>query len=163
VIEQFTDGTRRVLLLAQKEATALNSDYVNTEHLLLGVTEEGEGIGAKALESLGISTEALRVKVAEDFPGQGTGADDPQLSEKSKLVLQLALREALHLGDNYIGTEHILLALIREGDTLALIRVGNSECARLLTSLGTNPDRVRHEVLQFRPGYQGPIDTPAGP
>ena len=163
VLERFTDRGRRALLLAQEEAKALNSEWVNTEHLLLGLTEEGEGIAAIALQSLGISTEDLRTKVIEYFPSHDTGTDDPQLSRKLKLILDRALREALNLGNTYIGTEHLLLALIHEGDILVLLRERNSEVARLLTSLGTHPALVRLEVMQLIAGYQGPGTVPTRP
>lgn len=162
VIERFTDRAQRALLLAQEQAKALHSDSVNTEHLLLGLTEEGEGIAAKALESLGILSEELRAKVVELFPPHNTGTDDPQFSQKSNQVLDRALREALKLGQSYIGTEHLLLALIREGDTLALIREGN-DCARLLSSLGTNRVDVQIEVMQWVSGYRGPSNAPTRP
>jgi ATP-dependent Clp protease ATP-binding subunit ClpA len=115
VFERFTDRARRVVVLAQEEARLLNHNYIGTEHILLGLIHEGEGVAAKALESLGISLEAVRNQV-EEIIGQGGSSPSGHIpfTPRAKKVLELSLREALQLGHNYIGTEHILLGLIRE-------------------------------------------------
>jgi ATP-dependent Clp protease ATP-binding subunit ClpC len=120
VFERFTDRARRVVVLAQEEARLLNHNYIGTEHILLGLIHEGEGVAAKALESLGISLEAVRQQV-EEIIGQGGASPSGHIpfTPRAKKVLELSLREALQLGHNYIGTEHILLGLIREGEGVA--------------------------------------------
>src|ERR1700744_1396806 len=120
MFERFTDRARRVVVLAQEEARMLNHNYIGTEHILLGLIHEGEGVAAKALESLGISLEAVRQQV-EEIIGQGQQAPSGHIpfTPRAKKVLELSLREALQLGHNYIGTEHILLGLIREGEGVA--------------------------------------------
>jgi len=120
MFERFTDRARRVVVLAQEEARMLNHNYIGTEHILLGLIHEGEGVAAKALESLNISLEAVRQQV-EEIIGQGQAAPTGHIpfTPRAKKVLELSLREALQLGHNYIGTEHILLGLIREGEGVA--------------------------------------------
>ena len=120
MFERFTDRARRVVVLAQEEARLLNHNYIGTEHILLGLIHEGEGVAAKALESLGISLDAVRGQV-EEIIGQGGSAPSGHIpfTPRAKKVLELSLREALQLGHNYIGTEHILLGLIREGEGVA--------------------------------------------
>ncbi len=117
MFERFTDRARRRGVLAQEEARGLNHNYIGTEHILLGLIHEGEGVASKALESLGISLEAVRQQV-EEIIGQGQQAPSGHIpfTPRAKKVLELSLREALQLGHNYIGTEHILLGLIREGE-----------------------------------------------
>jgi len=139
MFERFTDRARRVVVLAQEEARMLNHNYIGTEHILLGLIHEGEGVAAKALESLGISLEAVRQQV-EEIIGQGQQAPSGHIpfTPRAKKVLELSLREALQLGHNYIGTEHILLGLIREGKGVA---------AQVLVKLGGNLDRVRQQVI----------------
>ncbi len=139
MFERFTDRARRVVVLAQEEARMLNHNYIGTEHILLGLIHEGEGVAAKALESLGISLEAVRQQV-EEIIGQGQQAPSGHIpfTPRAKKVLELSLREALQLGHNYIGTEHILLGLIREGDGVA---------AQVLTKLGADLNRVRQQVI----------------
>ncbi|MGH2733326.1 MAG: Clp protease N-terminal domain-containing protein, partial [Actinomycetota bacterium] len=145
MFERFTDRARRVVVLAQEEARLLNHNYIGTEHILLGLISEGEGVAAKALESLGISLEAVRQQVEEII---GTGSSSPQghipFTPRAKKVLELSLREALQLGHNYIGTEHILLGLIREGEGVA---------AQVLQKLGADLGRVRQQVIQLLSGY----------
>src|SRR6266567_2114737 len=120
MFERFTDQARRVVVLAQEEARRLNHNYIGTEHILLGLLSEGEGVAAKALESLGISLEAVRVQVQETIgQGQVTPTGHIPFTPRAKKVLELSLREALQLGHNYMGTEHILLGLIREGEGVA--------------------------------------------
>jgi ATP-dependent Clp protease ATP-binding subunit ClpC len=147
MFERFTDRARRVVVLAQEEARMLNHNYIGTEHILLGLIHEGEGVAAKALESLGISLEAVRQQV-EEIIGQGQQAPSGHIpfTPRAKKVLELSLREALQLGHNYIGTEHILLGLIREGEGVA---------AQVLGKLGADLNRVRQQVIQLLSGYQG--------
>ncbi|MEV0728731.1 ATP-dependent Clp protease ATP-binding subunit [Polymorphospora sp. NPDC050346] len=147
MFERFTDRARRVVVLAQEEARMLNHNYIGTEHILLGLIHEGEGVAAKALESLGISLEGVRQQV-EEIIGQGQQAPSGHIpfTPRAKKVLELSLREALQLGHNYIGTEHILLGLIREGEGVA---------AQVLVKLGADLNRVRQQVIQLLSGYQG--------
>jgi ATP-dependent Clp protease ATP-binding subunit ClpC len=147
MFERFTDRARRVVVLAQEEARMLNHNYIGTEHILLGLIHEGEGVAAKALESLGISLEAVRQQV-EEIIGQGQSAPTGHIpfTPRAKKVLELSLREALQLGHNYIGTEHILLGLIREGEGVA---------AQVLQKLGADLNRVRQQVIQLLSGYTG--------
>src|SRR5437588_5939355 len=147
MFERFTDRARRVVVLAQEEARMLNHNYIGTEHILLGLIHEGEGVAAKALESLGISLDAVRGQV-EEIIGQGQAAPTGHIpfTPRAKKVLELSLREALQLGHNYIGTEHILLGLIREGEGVA---------AQVLQKLGADLNRVRQQVIQLLSGYAG--------
>jgi ATP-dependent Clp protease ATP-binding subunit ClpA len=147
VFERFTDRARRVVVLAQEEARRLNHNYIGTEHILLGLSSEGEGIAAKALESLGISLRAVRSQV-EEIIGQGRAAPTGHIpfTPRAKKVLELSLREALNLGHNYIGTEHILLGVIREGEGVA---------AQVLVTLGADLNRTRAEVLGLLSGHTG--------
>jgi ATP-dependent Clp protease ATP-binding subunit ClpA len=136
-----------VVVLAQEEARLLNHNYLGTEHLLLGLVSEGQGVAATALESLGISLEAVRAQV-EEIIGQGQRAPTGHIpfTPRAKTVLELSLREAQQLGHNYIGTEHILLGLIREGEGVA---------AQVLVKLGADLSRVRQQVIQLLSGYAG--------
>ncbi|MFI6908489.1 ATP-dependent Clp protease ATP-binding subunit [Nonomuraea sp. NPDC050394] len=154
MFERFTDRARRVVVLAQEEARMLNHNYIGTEHILLGLIHEGEGVAAKALESLGISLEGVRQQV-EEIIGQGQSAPSGHIpfTPRAKKVLELSLREALQLGHNYIGTEHILLGLIREGEGVA---------AQVLVKLGADLNRVRQQVIQLLHGYQGKEPAAAG-
>ncbi|WP_147918723.1 ATP-dependent Clp protease ATP-binding subunit [Ruania zhangjianzhongii] len=154
MFERFTDRARRVVVLAQEEARMLNHNYIGTEHILLGLIHEGEGVAAKALESLNISLEAVRQQVQEII-GEGQQAPNGHIpfTPRAKKVLELSLREALQLGHNYIGTEHILLGLIREGEGVA---------AKVLTKLGADLNRVRQQVIQLLSGYQGKEPVSAG-
>ena len=154
MFERFTDRARRVVVLAQEEARMLNHNYIGTEHILLGLIHEGEGVAAKALESLGISLEAVRSQV-EEIIGQGQQAPSGHIpfTPRAKKVLELSLREALQLGHNYIGTEHILLGLIREGEGVA---------AQVLVKLGADLNRVRQQVIQLLAGYQGKEPAASG-
>ena len=157
MFERFTDRARRVVVLAQEEARLLNHSYIGTEHILLGLIHEGEGVAAKALESLSISLEAVRAQV-EEIIGQGGSSPSGHIpfTPRAKKVLELSLREALQLGHNYIGTEHILLGLLREGEGVA---------TQVLVKLGADLGRVRQQVIQMLSGYQGPTggkqDAPA--
>ena len=142
------------MVLAQEEARLLNHSYIGTEHILLGLIHEGEGVAAKGLEALGISLEAVRAQV-EEIIGQGGSSPSGHIpfTPRAKKVLELSLREALQLGHNYIGTEHILLGLIREGEGVA---------AQVLVKLGADLGRVRQQVIQLLSGYQGPGGKPEG-
>ena len=147
MFEKFTDKARRVVVLAQEEAKLLNHNYIGTEHILLGLIHEGEGVAAKALESLGINLDSVRDQVQEII-GQGQQAPSCHIpfTPRAKKVLELSLREALQLGHSYIGTEHLLLGLIREGEGVA---------AQVLTRLGADTNRVRQQVIQLLSGFQG--------
>lgn len=158
MFERFTDRARRVVVLAQEEARTLNHNHIGTEHFLLGLLHEGEGVAAKALTALGVDFDDARKRVVERI---GVG---PQITHghipftpRGKKVMELALREALQLGHNYIGTEHILLALIREGDGVG---------AQIMTEMGAELNRTRQQVLQELAGYkpqQGGKDVPVFP
>jgi ATP-dependent Clp protease ATP-binding subunit ClpC len=164
MFERFTDRARRVVVLAQEEARLLNHNYIGTEHILLGLIHEDEGVAAKVLEELGISLETVRAKV-ESIIGAGEGAPSGHIpfTPRSKKVLELSLREALQLGHNYIGTEHILLGLIREGEGVG---------AQILVNLGADLSTVRQTVMRqlsgtgrgprlTAPGFGPPRQTPA--
>jgi ATP-dependent Clp protease ATP-binding subunit ClpA len=151
MFERFTDRARRVVVLAQEEARMLNHGYIGTEHLLLGLVHEGEGLAAKALETMDISLEKVRHEV-EALIGEGKeppGGHIP-FTPRAKKVLELSLKESNQLGHNYIGTEHILLGVIREGHGVA---------AQVLVKLGADLKRMRQQVLQLDHGYAG--DAPA--
>jgi ATP-dependent Clp protease ATP-binding subunit ClpC len=154
MFERFTERARRVVVLAQEEARMLNHNYIGTEHILLGLARESEGVAARALESLGISLEAVRQQV-EEIIGRGQEAPSGHIpfTPRAKKVLELSLREAQQLGHNYIGTEHILLGLIREGSGVA---------AQVLVKLGADLNRVRQRVVQLLHGYQGEDVTGEG-
>jgi prophage maintenance system killer protein len=144
MFRRFTDRARRVVQLAQEEARLLNHNYVGTEHLLLGLLGEGEGVAAKALASLGISLEAVRAQVEELIGyGQSAPAGHIPFTPRAKKALELSLREALQLGHNYIGTEHLLLGLAHEGEGVA---------AELLIGFGAGHARLRDQVLQLLTG-----------
>ncbi len=144
MFERFTDRARRVVVLAQDEARALNHNYIGTEHILLGMLSEGEGVAARALRELDINLEAIRQQVEEVIGrGQHAQAGHIPFTPRAKKVLELSLRESLQLGHDYIGTEHILLGLIREGEGIA---------AQVLTRLGATGSRVRQQVMQVLEG-----------
>ncbi len=147
MFERFTEKARRVVVYAQEEARMLNQNYIGTEHLLLGLIREQDGIAAKALESLSISLEDVHAQV-EELIGRGTFVPTGHIpfTPRAKKVLELSLREALQLGHNYIGTEHILLGLIREGEGVA---------AQVLLNLGADLDKVRSAVIQLLSGHYG--------
>ncbi|WP_306517794.1 ATP-dependent Clp protease ATP-binding subunit [Cutibacterium granulosum] len=154
MFERFSDRARRVVVLAQDEAKALNHNYIGTEHLLLGLVSEGEGVAAKALTSLGISLEAVRAQV-EEIIGRGTTTPTGRIpfTPRAKKVLELSLREALQMNHSYIGTEHLLLGLIREGEGVA---------AQVLIRLGADLNTVRNTVLQLLQGDDGKQAATAG-
>jgi ATP-dependent Clp protease ATP-binding subunit ClpA len=157
MFERFTDRARRVVVLAQEEARLLNHNYIGTEHLLLGLAHEGQGVAAGALESLGIRLEALRSQVEEIIGrGESEAASSGHIpfTPRAKTVLELSLRESQQLGHNYIGTEHILLGLIREGQGVA---------AQVLVKLGADFSRVRQVVIQLLSGSAGGPEAAAEP
>lgn len=156
MFERFTDQARRVVVLAQEEARLLNHSYIGTEHLLLGLIRTDEGVAAEALQSLGVTLELVRAQVEENV---GYGQHDPSghipFTRRAKTVLDLSLRESLQLGHDHIGTEHLLLGLLREGDGVA---------ARVLVQLGADLNRVRQQVIRLlserrRPD---PVGVPPG-
>jgi ATP-dependent Clp protease ATP-binding subunit ClpC len=154
VFERFTDRARRTVVFAQEEARMLNHNYIGTEHILLGLLREDEGVAARALTTLGVSLEAVRRDVGEIV---GRGSEAPRghipFTPRAKKVLELSLREALQLGHNYIGTEHILLGLIREGEGVA---------AQVLQKLGADLDRVRQTVVQLLSRYAAETEAAGG-
>jgi ATP-dependent Clp protease ATP-binding subunit ClpA len=153
MFERFTDRARRVVVLAQEEARLLNHNYVGTEHLLLGLIHEGQGVAAMALESLGISLQAVRAEVEEIIGrGQRTPSGHIPFTPRAKKVLELSLREAKQLGHNYIGTEHILLGLIREGEGVA---------AQVLVKLAADLSRARGQVIGLLSGDAGTEEAAA--
>jgi ATP-dependent Clp protease ATP-binding subunit ClpA len=154
MFERFTDRARRVVALAQEEAKRLDHSYLGTEHILLGLLREGDGVAAKALESLGISLDVVRQQV-EEIIGRGQQAPSGHIpfTPRAKKVMELSLRESLQLGHNYIGTEHILLGLLREGDGVA---------AQVLVKLGADLNRVRQQVIILLHGHRGKEPSPSG-
>jgi hypothetical protein len=156
MFERFTDKARRVVVLAQEEARLLDHGHIGTEHILLGLVHEGEGVGARALQALDVSLEDVRARVLEIVP---QGEDPPSghipFTPRAKKVLELSLREALQFGHNYIGTEHILLGLVREGEGVG---------AQVLASVGADLPRVRELVVQLlaSAGAAGPAEQFAG-
>ena len=153
MFERFTDRARRVMVLAQEEARLLNHNHIGTEHLLLGLVHEGEGVAAQALESLGVSLTAVRQQV-EEIIGRGQQASSGRIpfTPRAKKVLELSRREALAMGHNYVGTEHILLGLLREGDGVA---------AQVLVRMGADLNGVRQQVILILSGRQDK-DEPKG-
>jgi ATP-dependent Clp protease ATP-binding subunit ClpC len=146
MFERFTDRARRVVVCAQEEARALDHNYIGTEHILLGLVRESGGVAVKALESLGISLETVRQRVEEIIGrGQHTPSGHIPFTPRAKKVMELSLRESRQLGHNYIGTEHILLGLISEGEGVA---------AQVLASLGAEHDRVKEQATQLLAEYQ---------
>ncbi len=150
MFERFTDRARRVLVLAQEEARLLSHSFIGTEHILLGLIHEDDGVAATAIKSLDITLEAVREKVEQTIgPAGSAPKGSPPFTPRAKKVLELSLREALQLGHNYIGTEHILLGLVREGEGVA---------AQVLVSLGADLPRVRQAVMGLI-GQPGPSIT----
>ena len=159
MFERFTDRARRVLVLAQDEARTMEHNFLGTEHLLLGMLAEGEGIASKALHELGVDVDAMRLRINQVVPAgaPGTASGAPPFTPRSKQVLEYSLREALELGHNYIGTEHLLLGLIREKDGVA---------GQVLQAIGLDTITVRSKVLSllagFKPASSIGRTTPAG-
>jgi ATP-dependent Clp protease ATP-binding subunit ClpC len=146
MFERFTDRARRVVVQAQQEARNLDHNYIGTEHILLGLVHEGNGVAAKALESLGISLETVRQRVEEVIArGEYASSGHIPFTPQAKKLLELSLRETRSLGHTYIGTEHILLALIRQGDSVA---------AQVLTGLGADLNAVREQVIRLLEEYR---------
>jgi ATP-dependent Clp protease ATP-binding subunit ClpA len=162
MFERFTDRARRVVVLAQEEARLLNHGRIGTEHILLGLIHEGEGVAATALKAMNISLGAVRQEVEQVIGrGQELPSGHIPFTPRAKKVLELSLRESMQLGHNYIGTEHILLGLIREGQGVA---------AQVLVKLGADLNRVRQQVIELLHGQQGTEEPetaglagPAGP
>jgi ATP-dependent Clp protease ATP-binding subunit ClpC len=153
MFERFTDRARRVVVLAQEEASRLVHNYIGTEHILLGLVREGEGIAARALESAGIGLDAVRQQVEEIIGrGQEPPSGNVPFTPQAKKVLELSLRESRRLGHNYIGTEHILLGLIREGNGVA---------GQVLVKLGADLKRLRQQVIQLL--AEPPAEEPGHP
>jgi ATP-dependent Clp protease ATP-binding subunit ClpC len=152
MFERFTDRARRVVVLAQEEARLLNHNYIGTEHILLGLLHEGDGIAARALDSLGVGLDRTRREV-EAVVGRGERAPSGHIpfTPRAKKTMELSLREALQLGDNFIGPEHIMLGLLREGEGAA---------ARVLVAQGTDLNRLRRQVTRLREaeGAEGGIE-----
>ena len=146
VFERFTDQARQVLVLAQEEARRLNHGFIETEHLLLGLVRQGDGLAAQVLVARGVTLEAVRDEVERINPAGSTPPGSPPFTSRAKKVLQLSLRESLQLGHNYIGTEHMLLGLLREGEGTGV---------RVLVSLGVDLSTIRQQVLA--------LDSPVRP
>ena len=146
MFERFTDQAQRVVVAAQDEARTLSHDFIGTEHILLGLTREGHGVAASALQSVGISLEAVRQQV-EQVIGRGQRAPSGHIpfTPRAKKVLEFSLRESQQLGHDHIGAEHILLGLIREGEGIA---------AQVLVGLGADLNRVR-QLIELPDGHQG--------
>jgi len=160
MFERFTDQARRVVVLAQEEARMLSHNYIGTEHILLALVHEGMGVAAQALESLGVAEEEARQQVEEVV---GRGQQDPPRGDipfmpRAKKTLELSLREAIALGSTSIGTEHILLGLIREGEGK-----GKSPATQVLDGLGVDPNRVRQQVIQLLSASRGETQAGARP
>jgi ATP-dependent Clp protease ATP-binding subunit ClpA len=153
MFERFTERARQVVVMAQDEARALNHNYIGTEHLLLGLLREQEGIAARVLESLHVTIEEVRAQVARIVgPGEEVTTGQIPFTPRAKRVLELGLREALSLGHNYIGTEHLLLGIARENDGVA---------ARILLDLGIDSEAIRNEVVRVLSGAS--VDLPPRP
>jgi ATP-dependent Clp protease ATP-binding subunit ClpC len=146
MFQRFTDRARRVVVQAQEEARMLNHSFIGTEHILLALIDDGNGAGVRALESLGIGLDAVRQQV-EEIIGQGqyTSSTHIPFTPRAKRTLELSLTEAVQLGHDYVGTEHVLLGLLREGDGVA---------AQVLVKLGADLNRVRQQVIQLTSGQQ---------
>ncbi len=144
MFERFTDRARRFRQAQQHEARELNHDLIGTEHILLGLAREGDGLAAKSLDALGVTCDAIREKVKElPKSAHGTSSNSPSFTPRAKKVLELSLREALQLGHSYIGTEHLLLGLLRQGDDSAV---------RVLNELGLEVVDIRSQVVQLMSG-----------
>ena len=153
--QRFTERSRRVILLAQEEARLMEAGEVRTEHLLLGLMREDEGVAAKILAKMGVKAASVRIEIAiESTPSQNLSEDEPLLTLKAKRVLELAADESRRFRHNYIGTEHLLLALLREKDGVA---------ATVLQRLGFNLEEVRAQVMEYLSPTATPTATPTAP
>src|SRR5919201_1525700 len=154
MFERFTERARQVVVLAQEEARTLKHNYIGTEHILLGLLREEEGLAARVLESLDITVERVRAQVVR-IVGSGEEVTSGQIpfTPRAKKVLELALREALSLGHNYIGTEHILLGLVRENEGVA---------ARILLDFDADSEKIRNEVIRMLSGPGGRRQSGSG-
>lgn len=153
MFERFTERARRVVALAQDEARSHRHDYIGTEHILLGLLDVGEGVAAQVLDSLGIGLDAVRQEVDEIIgQGKSEAASHVRFTPRAKKVLELSLREALQLGHNHIGTEHLLLGLIREGEGVA---------GQVLVKLGASLAATREQVVAIT-GAATPVEAAAG-
>src|SRR5213593_701393 len=152
--QRFTERARRVVFFAQEEAARLGENYVGTEHLLLGLVRENDSVAARILDRLGVALGRVRADVEQQVTrGRGNLGQDMQLTPRAKRVIDLAYEEARQLNNNYIGTEHLLLGLIREGDGLA---------AHVLVPLGADLERARAEVYAMQEGENAPPQAPEG-
>ncbi len=152
MFERFTDRARRVVILAQEEARMLDHNYIGTEHVLLGLIHESEGVASRALESLGVTLQPARDQVQKIIGrGKKTPSGPIPFTPRAKKVLELSLREALQLGDDHIGTEHILLGLLREGEGVAV---------QILVAMGVDLNHVRRQVIQMAKGEGTRVATP---
>jgi ATP-dependent Clp protease ATP-binding subunit ClpC len=153
MFERFTDRARRVVVEAQQEARLLRHHYIGTEHLLLGLLREGQGMAAVSLEALGLSLDQVRERVSE-IVGESAARQPPEghipFTPPAKKTLEQSLREALKLGDNHIGTEHILLALVAQGDGVAF---------QVLTELGADDKRIRQQVMRTRALHTAAVES----
>lgn len=156
MFERFTDRARRVVVLAQEEARLLNHNWIGTEHLLLGLMKEGEGVGFVVLTNLGLDLTKTERMVVEHAPAHSTPVTTGHIpfTPRGKKVIELSLREALQLGHNYIGTEHLLLGMLREGEGVA---------AKVLVLSDIDLSRARQAVIATIVGYEGPEERPAAP
>jgi ATP-dependent Clp protease ATP-binding subunit ClpC len=155
MFERFTERARQVVVLAQDESRAFKHDYIGTEHILLGLLREEEGLAARVLESLGVTVEYVRAQVARIVgPGEKATAGQIPFTPRTKKVLELSLREAISLGQNYIGTEHILLGVLKEGEGVA---------AHILLDRGVDVEKIRNEIVRRYKGAPGPPFAFAGP
>ncbi|HEX3565074.1 MAG TPA: Clp protease N-terminal domain-containing protein [Acidimicrobiales bacterium] len=155
MFERFTDRARRVLVLAQEEARLLNHNFIGTEHVLLGLIHEREGIAAQALRELDVSLPAAREKVGETIGLAGTPpSGSPPFTPRAKKVLELSMRESIQLGHSYIGTEHLLLGIVREGQSVA---------AQVLVAMGVSLDRVRQHVGELLADGYGDVPRTGDP
>ena len=154
MFERFTERARQVVVLAQEEARTLKHNYIGTEHILLGLLREEEGLAARVLESLDITVERVRAQVVR-IVGSGEEVTSGQIpfTPRAKKVLELALREALSLGHNYIGTEHVLLGMVRENEGVA---------TRIMLDFGADAERIRNEVIRMLAGGAGGPDPGGG-
>ena len=155
MFERFTDRARRVLVLAQEEARLFNHNYIGTDHIVISLLNEDEGVAAQVLKEAGVDLKTLRDSVTPGEPGDRKGS--PPFTHRAKKVLELSLREALQLGHNYIGTEHMLLGIMREGDP---VTDDSNEAVKMLVGQGKDLSFIRSEVIKKLTGYAGEKEPP---